>query len=260
MLKKWLDNLLSKDSRGFYLFILMASWSGLTFAFFLMGFFLGTFFPPQKGPPISTKPTPSTLSVPHPSSPPAPLSLGGGTFLLQQDQRFLICRWDDQKELKIIRVYGLKRDDKRFPKDPSQIALHRYYFDDITLSTKENLSKKKNHFIELGRKPLYLLKFSREANDLAEEIADLGGVAFLMGYFTPKSSIRLRKAAALALGARGYKKSLPFLLPLIREKDLTQRKKVLEIISKLTSLKFSPKIEEVKIEEVEEQVQKWLQK
>ena len=244
-----------------YGLLFFALFSSISLGFLILGIILGW---QMRTEPTTIPNAPQTNKVkesnPSGVSSREMITLEKDYFLVRDKEDFILSRRQG-KNLIIERVMRLSYAPQRFPQDPKKLTFHGYYWDDVTVSKRQKLVEKKKIFESLKPLPLYAVRFTVQANKLAEEIADLGGIIYLMGFLVQESYPRLRKAASMSLGNRKYHKAAPVLLEfLAKEKSLEGMRQLVASLEKVTGQKLNPKEGKPNKEEVARKVEEWLKK
>lgn len=237
--------------------LLVSLFTSLLLAFFVVGVIVGWSLSPLS----EKKPTKEAVSkASETSSRDVVVPLEDRYFLVQRGRDYLLVRREGDR-FSIDQVYSLKKAPQRYPKDPGTLALHGYYWDDVTRDTRQKLAEKKAVFRELAQYAHYKARYNNQAFALAEEIAELGGITFLFEYLKVDRSPRLRVAAAVSLGRRGYVEAIPSLLFFLdKEKNLERLQRLVGALEKLTELDLAPSGEKPDRNRVKEAVKTWWDK
>ncbi|MHC4661054.1 MAG: HEAT repeat domain-containing protein [Planctomycetota bacterium] len=135
-------------------------------------------------------------------------------------------------EPEISDIYSITYAPKRHASAPSSRSVHGYYLDSVSAERKNQREVARRSFLDAAQG-----RNLRLALDAAERLAELGEHPFLQeqlgkpGYAGPR-------AAALALGKRGYMETVPILIPLLGDMNLDIRAAAAEYMRKISGKDF----------------------
>jgi len=172
--------------------------------------------------------------------PPAPsaetaqmVGLGEGYFVYRShEDRFFLCRRGKER-LEVVDVYTLTHKPPTYHAGVSDEPDHGWAF--------ESMSRGKEAILEVRRRQFEESVASgdwEKTQGFAQEIAAVGGTGFLTDWLGSEKDWCGRRAAALALGQRGYVETVPVLADMILEGD-DIRKKATELLKKLSGEDYS---------------------
>ena len=159
--------------------------------------------------------------------------LGDGYFVYHSpEERFFLCRNNDGR-LQVIDVYKLERKDPTYHAGASGGSSHGWSFESLSREREAVLEAKSGQF-----EKAVISQDWAKCEQLALEIAAVGGIDFLLERLAPKQDWGGRRAAALALARRGYIETVPVLADMLLEGPEV-RDKAAGLLVKLTGEDFS---------------------
>lgn len=162
---------------------------------------------------------PSGSPLMQPASMPAGqmVGLGDGYFLYHSpEDRFFFCRRDGESLL-VLDVYTLERRELTYHAGAGKASGHGWSFESMSREKEAVLEAKSKQFANLVGVDAPARQDWAGIEELAREIAAVGGVDFLKSWLEPKKDWGGRRAAALALAERGYVESVPALADMLLE-------------------------------------------
>jgi len=163
--------------------------------------------------------------------------LGGGFFVYHSpEDRFFLCRFENDR-LQVVDVYTLNRREQTYRPGAPQASGHGWIFESLSREKEAVLEAKTKQFDKVAnQKPVGKQDWGK-LEELAREIAAVGGIEFLKGWLAAGGEWGGRRAAGLALGELGYVETVPTLTDMLLE-GAEVREKAANLLVKLTGQDF----------------------
>ncbi len=160
------------------------------------------------------------------------VGLSGGYFIYRSaEERFFLCKMENDR-LEVVDVFKLTHKPPTYFAGILRGASHGWSFESLSRAKEAVLEAKQKQF----QKAVEAEDWSK-AQELAAQIAAVGGVEFLKKWLDPKRKWWGRRAAALSLAERGYVETVPTLVEMLLE-GREFREKSANLLVKLTGKDF----------------------
>ena len=178
-------------------------------------------------------------SGPLPPDAAALASVGEGRVILAGvDGHLFLLGLDgagSDRRLVLERVYKIRRDPSRSLDDPGSRSAHGWYLDDLAAERERRVRAMREEISSRLGSVTGTVEEIDAIAALADSLADEGEIPLLTSLLD-HSSYLARRAAAIALGRRGYRRAAPALIEVAEKGDERSREAVGPILASLSGI------------------------